>query len=184
MYMVIINSTPSLQTRKLRHRDVHLPRSTQSSEGAAICSQAIWLQRQPSHQTHHCRATGRTTEHACRRMGQQGGWWTVLEWVQEPLTEKTSVRVLNCRQQWAEWCAHVFCPCVCAHHVDRGWEKGSIPRLKKKKKEASEVCAFEGLQVISGGWKTRRENERQGQKGGQGPSTNSKLWGAQFQCSV
>lgn len=59
--------------------------------------------------------------------------WTVLEWVQEPLTEKTSVRVLNCRQQWAGWCAHVFCMCVWAHHVDRGWEKGSIPRLKKKK---------------------------------------------------
>ena len=31
---------------------------------------------------------------------------------------------------------------------------------KKKKEEASKVCAFEGLQVISGGWKMRRENER------------------------
>ena len=78
----------------------------------------------------------------------------MLEGVREPLTEKMSVRVLQYRQQWAGWCAH-------AHHVDRGWERRSSPRVKKKKKEeATKVCAFEGLQVISGGWKMRRENER------------------------
>ena len=74
----------------------------------------------------------------------------------------------------------VVCTCVLSVCVRTPCGQGLGKRKHskvKKKKEASEVCAFEGLQVISGGWKTRRENERQGQKGGQGPSTNSKLWG-------
>lgn len=159
MYMVIINSTLSLQIRKLRHRDVHLSRITQPRDGAAICSQATWLQRQSPHtKPITSERLGGPQSTSAEEWGSKGGDELCSRGSESPSQRKCLFEFWSTDNS-GQGGVHM-CVCVHAHHVDRGWERRSIPRVKKKEKEASKVCAFEGLQVISGGWKMRRENER------------------------
>ena len=78
--------------------------------------------------------TDSVTDYVCRRVGQQEG---VMNYAQVGQRESHRENFsLSFEVQRA--IGRVVCACVLCmfshHHVDRGWERGSIPRLKKIEK--------------------------------------------------